>query len=156
MKYADGWLRQIHPTLVLTHLAFLQVLALEFAFLTEQTHPLLERACARLNRLGWRAMARALQEASAGAFEVAETSHGSLRSVALLSFNEREFVTATRAVFGVRVRDRCLTGWAGVEQQFAIVNAVLFVAADGHGPTTSGAKLETHGLIRVTGGCDFA
>jgi hypothetical protein len=146
----------IHSTLMKSNLAFLHELALEFAFLTEQRHPLLEGACARLDRFGWRAVACALQKSSAGAFVIAETSHGSLHSVAWLSSDECEFVTATRAVFGVWVRDVRVTDWAAFEEQFAIVDAKLFVAADWHGPTTSGAKFETHGLTRVTGGCDFA
>jgi hypothetical protein len=140
-----GWLSVIDSTLVLTHFAFLHVLALEFAFLAEQRHPLLEGAVARLNRLGRRAVACALQEASAGAFVITESSHGSLRSVALLSFDECEFVAATRAVFGVWVRDLRVTDWAAHEEHFAIVDAKQFVAADWHGPTTSGAKFETHG-----------
>lgn len=109
-----GWLSMIHSTLMKSNLAFLHVLALEFAFLAEQRHPLLEGATARLDRLGWRAMACALQEASAGAFVITESSHGSLHSVVLLSFGERIFVTATRAVFGVWMRDLRVTDWAGV------------------------------------------
>jgi hypothetical protein len=59
-------------------------------------------------------------------------------------------------VFGVRVHDWRLTGWAGVQEQFAIVDAVFFAAVDGNGSATAWTEFETQVVTRGVEGCGVA